>query len=107
LNKRQHRGLARVVGLTGQLDVHLEHVAVQLLYETDGLLGSQLQRLEDLGQYSLEGCEGFAFLYLLIAAVLLLVGLRVPTVVVASLVATIVVAAFPSAYTCSVSVTAR
>jgi hypothetical protein len=61
----------------------------------------------DLGQYSLEGCEGFAFLQFLIAAVLVLVRLRVPTIVIASLVSTIVVAAIPSAYACSVPVTAR
>jgi hypothetical protein len=61
----------------------------------------------DLGQYSLEGCERFAFLQLLIAPVLLLIRLGVPTIVVASLVPTIVVAAFPFAYAGSVSVTAR
>lgn len=107
---RQHRGLARVVGLTGHFDIHLEHVSVQLLNQTDGLLGTQLQRLEergDLGQYPLEGREGFAFLQILIAAVLVLIRLRIPTIVVASLVPTIAVAAIPLAYACSVPVTAR
>ena len=60
---RQHRGLARVVGLAGQFDVGLQDAAVQLLHQADGLVGGQLQRLEKgrhLGQDGLERGQGVA-----------------------------------------------
>jgi hypothetical protein len=109
LDVRQNGGLPGVVRFSGEFDVHLEYVSVQLFHETDRFLRGELQRLEergDFGQDALEGGEGFAFLKVLIAMPLLfLVRLAVAPVAVAPVVPAVAVAAILPAY--SVPVTAR
>jgi hypothetical protein len=82
----QHLALACLVGLAGQLHVHVQEALVHLLYETDRLLLGQLhgfQQGSHFGQYPLEGGERLAFLWIPVAhpVALLLVGLAVSTIV--------------------------
>ncbi len=67
--------LAGVVGFAGQRDVHVEHAAVELLHQADGLVGAQVEGLElrgHLGEDGFERGEGVALLEVAFTAAALL-----------------------------------
>lgn len=105
LNVREECRLPSIVGLPGQLGVHLENAAIQLLDNLVGFVGVQLQRLQessDFRQDDLQRREGISLLELLLAAVLILVLGILATLEIAA-----VVAAISSAYSAVFAVTAR
>ena len=107
----EHRGLARVVGFTSELHVHLEHAPVELLHQLDGFFRRELKGFEkrsDLRQDALECRQGLALLsFLLPHPMLFLVRLAIPPVAVAPVIAAIGVATFSLAHGSVVPVASR